>query len=381
MNCSLGTRLLGCWWLICGSATASAQTIEPQPEAVETQPLQSLRVTPAGVTVIPIPAEAMFGYYSDVQVALGSVWVTRTNKKALRIDAESYRVDEVARPRVNLSGLFDLFVDERSLWHSTSGGRGDVYRIDSNTNELTATIPRVGVPFASGDGAVWAYNRRTQLVSAIDTNDNQLRTQFATDASRASDESHFAFGAGSIWQFAYEGDVSAWQMAARSYYGGTFPAAVVRRIDPASGKVIAEIAIGPYVPTTDIRVLAGDLWVMGLRGIDGLLRDGGGLAFATRIDATTNQVSAVIPFSIPRCNAPVLRSPVVWNGGIWVSTGCYPDNGPLFGWGAGLQKIDLQTNTVTDELGWPTAGRIPFLATGEGALWALFEGQLVRFEF
>lgn len=387
MKYALRSRLLGCCWLVCGSTAASAQTIETQPKIVEIQTLQSLRVAPAGVTVIPIPEESLFGYYSDVQVALGSVWVTRTNKKALRIDAESHEVVEVARPRAIFSGLFDLFVDERSVWQSASmpakgsiGGRGDVYRVDPDTNELTATIPGVGVPFASDGGAVWAYNRRSHVISAIDTDDNQVRTQFATEASSVSDQSQFAFGAGSIWQFAYEGDVSMWQMAARSYYGGTFPAGVVRRIDPASGKVTAEIALGPYVPTTDIRVLAGDVWVFGLRDKDGLLRDGGGMAFATRIDATTNQVSAVIPFSIPRCSAPVLRSPVVWDGDIWVSTGCAPDNGPPFGWGTGVRKIELETNTVTDELDWPAGGRIPFLATGEGALWALFAGQLVRFE-
>ena len=386
MKYALRSRLLGCCWLVCGSAAASAQTIET-PKIVEIQPLQSLRVAPAGATVIPIPEASLFGYYSDLQVALGSAWVTRTNKNALRIDAESHEVVEVVRPRANFSGLFDLFVDERSLWHSTSmaakgriGGRGDVYRADPDTNELTATIPGVGVPFGSGGGAVWAYNRRSRVISAIDTDDNQLRAQFATEASLVSDQSHFAFGAGAIWQFAYEGDVSVWQMATRTYYGGTFPAGVVRRIDPTSGKVTAEITIGPYVPTTDIRVLAGDVWVMGLRDKDGLLRDGGGMAFATRIDATTNQVSAVIPFSIPGCNAPVLRSPVVWDGGIWVATGCSPDNGPPFGWGTGVKKIELETNTVTDELDWPAGRRIALLATGEGALWALFEGQLVRFE-
>jgi hypothetical protein len=313
----------------------------------------------------------------------GYVWATTIGKKTFRIDPESFQVDELPRPRA-LRGSNRLLITEHSMWHSNGipelvrpSGRLDLYRVDPSTNQITATITGAGAPFATGDGVVWAYNSRTGVVSEIDAKDNELRTQFATRASRTRDQSHFAFGAGSIWQFAYERDVSLWSLLWRDAYGDEFPVGVIRRIDPVSKDVIAQMVIGPYVTTAPIRLLAGSIWVLGRQ-------DNHGPALATRIDVATNRVSAVIPFAAnTRCGSKVIAiSSVAYDDAIWVSTGCVMGIGGAIG--TTLQRIDPETNSVSDEILLYGAGRLwpRFLAAGEGALWALSDaGRLERFEF
>ena len=265
-------------------------------------------------------------------------------------------------------------VAEHSIWLSDGLARyavsGDLYRVEPGTNQITATIEAVGTPFASGDGAVWAYNARTRVVSGIDTKTNQIRTQLVTQGGPYDD--YYTFGAGSIWQYAHVGDVSSWQLVR-----GAIPPSVVRRIDPSSKKVIAEISIGPFRPTDKIRFVAGAIWVLGWR-------DKSGMAFATRIDVKTNLVAATIPLvrTVTGCVEHSLpKTPVFWNGGIWVSTFCTAV-GRLPGI---LLKIDLQSNQVTDQIGLSAfeghLGGQPELAAGEGALWGFDGRSAIRFDF
>jgi hypothetical protein len=365
--------------LICAGAGTAAQTIETQTVTVEIRP--SLPGVPVTGATISLPSNE--GPYHDVQVAMGYVWATTTGKKTFRIDPESFQVDELPRPRA-LRGLKRSLIAEHSMWYSNgipefgpASGRLDLYRVDPDTNEVTATITGAGAPFATGDGVVWAYNSRTGVVSEIDAQDDQLRTQIHTRASRARDQTHFAFGAGSIWQFAYERDVSVLNLVWRHQYGGEFPVGVLRRIDPGSKDLIAQVVIGPYSPTAQIRFVAESIWVLGRQ-------DSRGPALATRIDATTNQISAVIALAEnPRCYSPVVaRSLVAWDDAIWVSTGCVMGIGLSIG--TTLQRIDPITNSISDEILLYGSGQLwpQSLAAGEGALWALSEyGRLERLEY
>lgn len=377
---SLSASLVCCASLLSGCATTSTGTAQTQ--AIETLPtgsvythvIQTLRGMSLKITRIDVPFSP--AGHGNAQVAAGYVWATKPSPlglhKTVRIDAKSYQVAELSRPFT--AGGADLLVDEHAVWFSDGisrfSGRGDLYRVDPNTNQITATIEAVGTPFASGDGAVWAYNLRTRVVSGIDTNNNQVRTQLVTQGGPYND--FYTFGAGSIWQFAHEGDVSSWQLVR-----GATPPSVVRRIDPSSKKVIAEISIGPYRPTDQIRFVAGAVWVLGER-------DKSGTAFATRIDVKTNLVTATIPLvrTVTGCVVHSLpKTPVFWDGGIWISTFCTA----VGGLPGVLLKIDLQTNQVTGQ--FPLSQLFqnprrshPALAVGEGALWGFDGLSAIRFD-
>lgn len=377
---SLGASLVCCALLLSGCATtptgtAQTQAIEILPtRTVQTQVVRTLRGMPVKITRISVPFSG--GGHGNAQVAAGRIWATNPSPlglhKTIRIDAKSYQVAVLSRPYT--FGGADLLVDEGSIWLSDGlaryGVSGDLYRVDLDTNQITATIPAVGTPFASGDGAVWAYNAQKRVVTGIDTKKNQIRTKLVTQGGPYDD--FYVFGAGSIWQYAYVGDVSSWQLVR-----GATPPSVVRRIDPDSMKVIAEIPIGPHRPTDQIRFVAGAIWVLGWR-------DKSEMGFATRIDVETNLVAATIPL-VRTVNACVKNSlpktPVFWDGGIWVSTFCTAV-GRLPGI---LLKIDLQTNQVTDQIGLSAfeghLGGQPALAAGEGALWGFDGRSAIRFDF
>jgi len=358
---------LGCFaMLLAGCATAPSG-------GVRTQATQTLAGVPVKITRISVPAASM---YSNAQLAAGSVWAAAPSvfgHKTIRVDPKTYQVAELSRPFT--AGFADLLVDEHALWFSDGmtkafAGRGDLYRVDLDTNQVVATIEGVGAPFGSGDGAIWAYNLRTSVVSGIEMTTNEVSTHFV--ATGGSYNESFAFGDGSIWQFAHQGEVSAWQLA-----NGAIPSSVVRRIDPRTGTVIAEIPIGPYVPSDRINYVAGAIWVLGER-------DTSGVGFATRIDVKTNQVTATIPLvrTVSGCvDHPQPKTPVFVAGGIWVSTFCtFVSRLPGV-----LLKIDLQTNRVADQLGVSNAydrrtGQ-PVLAAGEGALWGFDGRSAVHFEF
>jgi hypothetical protein len=276
--------------------------------------------------------------------------------------------------------MADLEVDEHALWHSDGRadgsifmGKGDVYRVDPASNRITATIRAAGAPFAHGDGVIWAYHPRTRMVSGIDTRDNEIRHRFVVEAGKFV---LHTYGAGSIWQFAYDGEVAtwkrAWQLTWQRTHGGTPPEAKVRRIDPVSGRVLAEISLGPFVPTDPIRFVDGAIWLLGWR-------DASGTAYATRIDVATNQVVAVVPVTRDaNCLGRVtLKTPVLWHEAIWISTGC---SDLYLDYGTGFKQIDPATNRVADEIRWTEGGGHAALATGDGALWALHERLAVRFE-
>lgn len=276
----------------------------------------------------------------------------------------------MSRPRAD--GPNDFLVDENSIWYTDGAA---LLRVDMATNQLTATIVDVGIPFAIGDGAVWTYNRGTQVVSGIDTITNQIRTQLAVPG-RPYHPGSFTFGAGSIWQFAYEGDMSWWQANGRDVFWGNkehILPSVVRRIDPYTKKTIEEVPIGlttgeldPYVSPERIHFVAGSIWVFGKSNDSSLLSPGHIGPFAKRIDVGTNRVSATIPLT-GRHTKPI--TPVFLDGGIWISV----SGGSHLKGSSELLKIDLKTNQI--------AGVFSLYAPGlfEAVNWSGTNGLLLNY--
>jgi hypothetical protein len=206
------------------------------------------------ITSISIPYNA----YTHVQVAAGSVWATHGSisgfHKTIKIDPISNQVTILPRPWTG--GYADLLVDDHSIWFSDGmmrlAGQGDLYRFDIETNRLIATVEEVGHPFGFGDGAVWAYNPGTRVINGVDIENNQVRTKLVLAAQGWRHGEFFTFGDDSIWQVAFIDDVSALRLSS-----GEIPPSVVRRIDPHTNKVIAEIPIGPYLTTGGISFVGG----------------------------------------------------------------------------------------------------------------------------
>jgi len=342
----------------CATPLGSIETLERH---IETQETHTARGEPIKITSISVPDRS-----DQLQVASGAAWTIVPSMsgmhETIRIDARTYQV--TALPRPFTAGMADLLVGERSIWFSDGvtrfTGNGDLYRVDIDTNRIRATVEGAGTPFADVEGTVWAYNWRTRTVTGIDTKTNQVRSRIVTQGR--GEPRYFAFGEGSIWQFATEGEVSTWQLVR-----GAAPPSLVRRIDPQTNKVIAQIPVGPYRAWTGIYFVANAVWVLGDR------HDRGG-AVATRIDPAANRIAAEIALPSSTLYAPVNalpQTPVFWDGGIWISV-FVAGNSPSL-----LVKIDPRTNLVADEISLPISkysfggetGAI--LAGGEGALWAI----------
>jgi hypothetical protein len=216
---------------------------------------------------------------------------------------------------------------------------------------------------------IWAYHN-DGTISGIDLHTNQVRMK--VDAAPKSFLRSIAYGDGSFWQFSHLETMSGGEIARQAAKPG-----VVRRIDPLSNKIIAEIPIGPSRRTTEVYYVAGDIWVLGDS------HDPGG-GFATRIDVKENRIIATIELGAPpyrpvAANA-LPQTPVYWHGGVWIST-FYTEIGRLPGL---LRKIALETNKVTDNIGlsreqFPETGQ-PMLVAGDKVLWAVGEESVLRIE-
>lgn len=389
--CRHFSRLLVCCALLfSGCATVPVVTV---------QDIETLHGMPVKITRIDLSSSL-----TDAQVSDDSIWAVKNNsmfsKNHAQIDPTSYKIKEY--PRQFSSMGINLLVDGHFLWFSNGMskvfGSGDLYRVDQESNQVVATIEAVGAPFAIGDGAVWAYNLQTQVVTGIDKESGQIRTQFTAPGvpfpfvtQGGSGGEAFTFAADSIWQFAYEGDFSQFRQNNCENLGGIvlgickIPSGVVRRIDPKTQKIIAEIPLGPYRLSDGIRFVAGAIWLLGWGPNES------GNALATRINVETNLVDAKIQLSSRTCLGSTRlynpRTPVLWNGGIWLSGVCTHEIGRV------LLKIDQQTSQVIDEIALPNSSvpstpyllydsAHPALVAGAGALWGFVDGRsILRFDF
>ncbi|MDD4978568.1 MAG: hypothetical protein PHI29_08040 [Gallionella sp.] len=324
-----------------------------------------------GVTVkfshIALPTH---GYFHE-QSAAGLLWFANGGlsgfHETIKVDPKSHQITTLSRPWT--AGFADLLVNEDSYWFSDGmarfNGSGILRRYDIQTDQLTAAVESVGSPFAFGDGAIWAYNPRSRVVSGINISDNKIRTQIDLVPKVWGINESFTFGNGSVWQL--------------NYLDAVNELPVVRRIDPETHHVLAEIPIEYTVQNSglDFKPLSfinNSIWVVG--------RNYRSEPFAIRIDTKINRVVANIPLFTGKenfCSNAFPKSPVFFQNGIWISIYCSNGLLPVV-----LLKIDPKTNLIVDQLHLPLSGLGPYgmrLSVLDNALWGVDERNLYRIDF
>jgi YVTN family beta-propeller protein len=193
----------------------------------------------------------------DVTVAGGVVWVTAARNNdgiIVRVDPRTDRVKRIVR-----AGTWpqQLIADSKQLWvvNSAPFRRGTLVQIDLATGRVQGEpIPLGPAPsgITLGAGSVWVADALAGTLSRIDAASGRLRARIAV----GRDPYGVAFGAGSVW--------------VTNTGAGT-----VSRVDPATDEVVATVRVGrnPYGIAYD-----GLVWVANLA--DGTL---------TRIDPATNR--------------------------------------------------------------------------------------------
>jgi streptogramin lyase len=271
------------------------------------------------------PNGAPFGARAAVDIVVPSFTVTEFTPEQIvaKIPAEAGQ----------------LALGEGALWLLSGDA---VSRIDLDTNQVVTTIP-VGefrVDLTTGYGAVWAA--ASGIVHRIDPQTDQVSATITPAASL--NLNGIAAGAGSVWVSSADEET-------------------LFRIDPGTNQVIA--AIHTDYSLQQIAVTEDAVWIASLkftRTDDGLWVPSPGAPSLTRIDPTTNEVSAGIPLD---CDA---RNLAVDVSAIWVP--CAVD--PV------VYRIDPLTNQVLARIAIP--GRPRKIASDSNAVWVTTGNTLTRID-
>ena len=276
--------------------------------------------------VIPVPGAA------TMATADRALWV-HAGDTVVRVDPVANAV--VGEPLPVPADAEAIAVGDGALWAASVGpgdlgmaGEDRVTRIDLATGRRVATITvgRAPLDLAATRGAVWVTNSGGggHSVAQIDPRTNRLAGRpIRTGASPQS----LAIGGGSLWVANHD-------------------ARTVARIDQATGKVVADIA----VPSEPHRVAwgAGAAWV-------GNWHDNS----VSRIDPRTNRVvGSPIPIGFRAGNL------VVGAGGVWVTSDYRVDGAPT---DVVVVRIDPQTNRAVETIA--VGGHPIDVATTEDAVW------------
>jgi virginiamycin B lyase len=177
--------------------------------------------------------------------------------------------------------------------------------------------------FTVAGNSIWVTSSRSNVVTQIVGQTNQIGLSVKVQKPCSG----LAFGFDSLWIPSCGGHS-------------------VVRVDPATGKTIAEIAAGPAESEGGITVGAGSVWIV---------TDKAGVL--SRIDVASNTVKATIKVLSGSFN------PLFADGYIWVTSNEHSE----------LIKVDPATNTV---VGTIQTGKNPrFLTYGDGCVWTLNQGD------
>jgi DNA-binding beta-propeller fold protein YncE len=206
------------------------------------------------VRTIRTPGTFPDGCGSGIAAGAGAVWVTHACRGVYRIDPHSGRVTASLRiPDVGDA----IAVAGGLVWVTTYGG--DLLRIQPQTNKITGKPIPVGFggwTMVTGAGALWVTSLGNGNASGI-----LSRVNLATGAVEPFGNLDIeAAGAGSLWT------------------------PYVRRIDPATGRVIASVPVaGPGLVwlSTQVAFWKGSAWALTPRQSLDVLR----------IDPATNQAT------------------------------------------------------------------------------------------
>jgi virginiamycin B lyase len=234
----------------------------------------------------------------------------------------------------DIPGAPDWMAIDEDVWISNSP-KNTVTRIDPKTNRIVEHITVGAKPcsgLAAGFGTVWVPNCGDKTVSRIDLKTGKVTATFPSTI--ANSEGGVATGAGSFWMMT---DAAKGTLA---------------RFDPATNKVVAEIAVAP----SSFAVAFGGnaVWITGTE-----------TSVLTRVNAFTNVVEETIAVG------PGPRFLAVGEGSVWT----------LNQGDGSISRVDMKTNKVvaTIEAGIPGGGGE--IAVGEGSVWAtVFEFPLTRID-
>jgi YVTN family beta-propeller protein len=206
-----------------------------------------VRIDPATNTAVGTPLRVP-AVAEAIAVGERALWVTSVapgdlgapGKDAVtRIDLASGRT--VATITVG-RGPLDVAATPRTVWVTNSGGGGDgVARIDPHTNRLAGRPVRTGdspQSLAVGGGSLWVANHDARTVTRIDPASGKV----VADIPVPSEPHRAAYGASAAW-------VGNWHDNS------------VSRIDPATNRVVGSpIPIGSH-HAGNLTVGAGGVWV------------------------------------------------------------------------------------------------------------------------
>ena len=214
---------------------------------------------------VPADAEA-------IAVGDGALWVARVapgdlgeagKDQVTRIDLASGRTVATITVR---RGPLDLAVMPGGVWAPNAGGGGDsVARIDPHTNRLAGRPVKTGdspQSLATGGGSLWVANHDAGTVTRIDPATGKV----VADIPVPSEPHRVAYGAGAAW-------VGNWHDSS------------ISRIDPATNRVVGSpIPIGSH-HAGNLAVGAGGVWVTSDYRVDGAAED----VVVVRIDPHSNR--------------------------------------------------------------------------------------------
>ena len=179
-------------------------------------------------------------------------------------------------------------------------------QLDGSTGEVRRTLSLSGptcLAMDAGYGAVWVGVCGTPMLVRVDARTGRITEKVRLEVGNLLEESSVAAGAGRVWALSADGELvtlhprtnkvsvhraPAGATALRAGFGAlwvtNYDAGSLMRVDPASHKVVARIAVG-----SGPRFLAvgeGGVWV--LNQFDGTV---------SRVDPTTNEVTATVAVS------------------------------------------------------------------------------------
>jgi YVTN family beta-propeller protein len=321
-----------------------AQNPQQDPQGPPPAPKKARRPPPPGVStpgvkreMSAITPDAVFPIEGspDWQVLTDdAVWVTNGPKNTVhRLDPKTNKV--LAAVTVGTRPCSGLAAGFGTVWVPNCGDRSgegkSVSRIDMKTNEVVATLP-IGPAqseggVATGAGSFWMVSDQKGVLSRIDPATNKVIAEIAVTEKSAA----VNFGEEAAWV--------------------TTPGAnTLTRVDPKTNQVTATIAVGPG--PRFLTVGSGSIWT---------LNQGDGSV--SRVDGKTAKVIATIEAGISGSGGEIAFG----EGHVWATIFQIP-----------ITEIDPATNSVVKQWVGPGGDSI---RVGHGSVWLsnLQAGNVWRF--
>src|SRR5215469_164998 len=225
-----------------------------------------------------------------------------------------------------------MVVTDDAVW-VTSSNVNHVVRLDAATNKTTAVaiVKNPCSGLAAGFGSIWVPSCGSHSLLRIDPQTGKIQAEIPVGP--ADSEGGITVGAGSIWM-------------------ASDKKGVLTRIDPQSNKVVAEIDLpsGSYAPA----FADGAVWITSTEH-----------SVLTRVDPQSNRATVSVPVG------PQPRFLTVGAGSVWT-----------LNQGDGtISRVDTATGKLTVTIAAGIAGTGGEIAFGEGSVWAtVFEFPMSRID-